>query len=93
MNHQHDNFYNNNSGIQNILDDASIKEALDNLVQDNDGQQGQRKQGNEKEVSQGGLQDGPVKIEEIRKREFKKLELTTMKRLQVEPKPLLLEAK
>lgn len=44
-------------------------------------------------VVKGGLQDGPVEIEEIRKREFKKLELTTMKRLQVEPKPLLLEAK
>ena len=65
MNHQHDNFYNNNSGIQNILDDASIKEALDNLVQDNDGQQGQRKQGNEKEVSQGGLQDGQIEMRNV----------------------------
>ncbi len=43
-------------------------------------------------VVKGGLQNGPVEIEEIRKREFKKLEMATIKRLEQEPKPLLLEA-
>ena len=50
------------------------------------------KPGNRYLVVKGGLENGPIEIEEIRKREFKKLEMATVKRLQQEPTPLLLEA-